>query len=208
MTNGGKHKTQRLSSWAAHEGTLPGLGLSISMHSFINPSFRLVAANTAQSCVRLQRQEHEGLPRASDIWHVNQRTSSGHVSGRQCGNYIYTNLWPPQYPIANISFELKAGLCKYLEAQLGGPQPETMRTSTNYGTARQKWTASPEKLAARRVSNCTVMDSLFQKIKRHMSIFTNKYEHIKREEDRAGRFHWWRYWGVGELERGKIDNCL
>lgn len=170
MTDGGEHETQRLRCWAAHEGTLQGLGLRTFMHSFTNPSFGLVAANTAQSRVRPQRQEHEGLPRASDIWHVNERTSSGHVSGRQFGNYNYTTLWPPQYPTANISFELKAGLCKYLAAQVGGPQPETMRAPTNYVTAGQQWTASPEKLAARRVSNCTVMDSLFQKIKK-----TNEY---------------------------------
>lgn len=106
----------------------------------------------------------------------------------------------------NVPFELKAGLCKYLAAQVGGPHPETMRTPTNYGTSGQQWTASPEKLAARRVSNCTVLDSHFQKIKRQMNIFTNKYEHIKREEDRTGCLTGDLVWGLGvEIgERGKI----
>lgn len=138
------------------------------LHAFIHQP--IVQAGSCQHSTELcrpQRQEHEGLPRASDIWHVNERTSSGHLSGRQFGNYNYTTLWPPQYPIENISFELKAGLCKYLAAQVDGPQSETTRRRTNQVTAGQKWTASPEKLVARRVWSDDLDFFLSKKIKLH-----------------------------------------
>lgn len=57
---------QKLRSWAAPEGALQGLGLRTFMHSFINPSFGLAAATTAQSCEAAEAGAGRA-PSASDI---------------------------------------------------------------------------------------------------------------------------------------------